>query len=82
MDEVPIRCTPKEAEVVILAAKGLKSQAIASKLWISPKTVHAHLNNVYRANDIHSRVELTRRVLLAGMIVRRLVDVTEGVAAQ
>lgn len=39
--------TPREAEVLRLAAKGLTSSAIAERLRISNSTVRSHLSSVY-----------------------------------
>lgn len=38
--------TPREMEIVCLISKGLKSQEIAEKLFISPQTVLSHRKNI------------------------------------
>jgi DNA-binding NarL/FixJ family response regulator len=50
--------TPSEQRVAELAAMGMTSAAIASRLCVSAKTVDASLTRVYRKLDIHSRAEL------------------------
>jgi len=52
--------TTTERRVAELVADGLSNRAVASALLISPKTVGAHLANIYRKLDVHSRTELAR----------------------
>jgi DNA-binding NarL/FixJ family response regulator len=52
--------TTTEQRVAELVADGLSNRAVASALLISPKTVGAHLANIYRKLDVHSRTELAR----------------------
>jgi DNA-binding CsgD family transcriptional regulator len=52
--------TITERRVAELVADGLSNRAVASALLISPKTVSAHLANIYRKLDVHSRTELAR----------------------
>lgn len=40
------RLTPREMEIVCLISKGLRSQDIAEKLFISPQTVLSHRKNI------------------------------------
>lgn len=77
----PVRCTPRQAEVVELAAEGLTARAIGRRLGISWRTVASHLDAVYQRNDIRGRVDLTRAVLLWGTVVPRQVDVVEQPAS-
>lgn len=50
--------TPSERRVAELAASGMTNRAVASALFISPKTVEANLARVYRKLGIRSRAEL------------------------
>jgi DNA-binding CsgD family transcriptional regulator len=50
--------TPSEQRVAELAASGMTNRAIASALFISPKTVEANLSRIYRKLNINSRVAL------------------------
>lgn len=50
----------REREIAALAAAGLRSREIAQKLFLSPRTVEAHLGRVYRRLGVSSRGELPR----------------------
>jgi DNA-binding CsgD family transcriptional regulator len=54
--------TFREREVVEAALEGATAQEIATALFISPKTVNAHLYNVYRKCGVRNRSELNRVV--------------------
>ncbi|MFC8225938.1 AAA family ATPase [Streptomyces sp. NPDC057287] len=60
-DAVPQRLaslTAREREVAELVAEGLTNQAIAKRLYLSPRTVETHLSRVYRKTDVASRAAL------------------------
>lgn len=48
--------TDRERAVLELLAQGLTAMAIASRLAVSPRTVHRHLDNVYRKLGVHDRM--------------------------
>ena len=50
--------TPKEAEVMALAARGRTNQRIQEILGLSAGTVNTHLTRIYKKLDIHSRQEM------------------------
>lgn len=50
--------TPREREVAELVAEGLTNQAIATRLYLSPRTVETHLSRVYRKADVSTRAAL------------------------
>ena len=52
--------TPTEHDVVRLVCEGLANKAIATRLFISPRTVQTHLSRVYTKLDITSRVQLVQ----------------------
>jgi DNA-binding CsgD family transcriptional regulator len=52
--------TPAELDVVRLVADGLANKEIADKLFISPRTVQAHLTHVYAKLGTSSRVQLAK----------------------
>ncbi len=54
--------TEAERRVAELAASGLTNREVAARLFISPKTVEAHLAHAYRKLDIHSRAALGARL--------------------
>lgn len=64
LQRVPIRrratddLTPTEESVAKLAASGQTNQQMAKALFLSPKTVEAHLSRVYAKLGIRSRAEL------------------------
>jgi DNA-binding CsgD family transcriptional regulator len=54
----------RELEVLQLLAQGLLATSIASRLGLSPRTVHKHLGNIYEKMGVHDRlvaVQLARR---------------------
>ncbi len=50
--------TPRELRVATLAADGLTNREIASRLFLSPKTIEAHLRSVYGTLGIRRRTDL------------------------
>jgi predicted ATPase/DNA-binding CsgD family transcriptional regulator len=51
--------TSREREIAALVASGLSNREIASRLFISRRTVDAHVNHIYAKLKISSRVQLT-----------------------
>ncbi|MBI3953374.1 MAG: response regulator transcription factor [Chloroflexi bacterium] len=49
--------SPREREVLGLAAKGLRNKAIADKLNISVRTVEGHFNSILTKLGVSSRIE-------------------------
>ena len=52
--------TPTELDVVRLACEGLGNKEIAARLFVSPRTVQAHLSHVYAKLGVSSRVQLAQ----------------------
>ncbi|OBG36815.1 hypothetical protein A5672_18945 [Mycobacterium alsense] len=52
--------TPAELDVVRLVCEGLANKDVATRLFVSPKTVQAHLTHVYTKLGIGSRVQLVQ----------------------
>ena len=52
--------TPTEREVVRLVSEGLGSSDIATRLFVSPRTVQSHLTHVYAKLGLTSRVQLAQ----------------------
>ncbi len=57
-DTGPESLTPAEREVVQLVVEGLTNPEIASRLFISPRTVQSHLRNAYAKLGVSSRSDL------------------------
>lgn len=58
----------RELEILRLAAKGLSNQDIAGKLFLSRRTVQAHLGNIFRKMDVGSRTEAVLQALRKGWL--------------
>jgi DNA-binding CsgD family transcriptional regulator len=54
--------SPREAEIVALAARGLGDVEIADTLVVGVRTVHKHLENVYRKLGVRTRREAAARL--------------------
>ena len=52
--------TPTERDVVRLVSEGLANNDIATRLFISPRTVQTHLTHVYTKLGLSSRVQLVQ----------------------
>jgi DNA-binding CsgD family transcriptional regulator len=52
--------TPAERDVVRLVSDGLANNAIATRLFVSPRTVQTHLTHVYTKLGLSSRVQLAQ----------------------
>jgi DNA-binding CsgD family transcriptional regulator len=50
--------TPQELQVALAVAKGATNREAGAALFLSPKTIEAHLSRVYRKLEIRSRTEL------------------------
>jgi DNA-binding CsgD family transcriptional regulator len=57
--------TPAERHVAQLAADGLTNRQIAERLFLSEKTVEAHLSRAYRKLGVRSRTQLAVRMAAA-----------------
>ena len=55
--------TPAEQRVADLVAHGNTNKQVAAALYLSAKTVEAHLRSIFRKLGVHTRSELTRRML-------------------
>jgi DNA-binding CsgD family transcriptional regulator len=52
--------TPAERDVVRLVSEGLGNNDIATRLFVSPRTVQSHLTHVYARLGLTSRVQLVQ----------------------
>ena len=64
--------TPREFQICALVAQGATNPEIATKLFLSRKTIEAHLGHIFAKLGVRSRTELTRLIIQNGL--------SEGVA--
>lgn len=63
-DQPSVTLTKREEEIVTLVAKGLTSQDIAKKLFISPRTVETHRARIMDKLGVNNAAGLVRFALL------------------
>jgi predicted ATPase/class 3 adenylate cyclase/DNA-binding CsgD family transcriptional regulator len=63
--------TPVEQQVVRLAAEGLTNPEIGAKLFISKRTVQAHLSTIFGKLGVSSRSELASAATKRGMVATK-----------
>ncbi len=66
--ELPYGLSPRELEVLTRAALGQTNQAIAEGLFLSPRTVHTHVEHLLRKTGAASRAEATALALRDGLL--------------
>jgi DNA-binding NarL/FixJ family response regulator len=59
------RLTGRELQVLDLMAQGYSNLAIRQRLGLSPKTVEAHVRNLFTKLDLEQRPDEHRRVMAA-----------------
>jgi DNA-binding CsgD family transcriptional regulator len=55
--------TARESEILLMVAEGRTNTQVAKVFGISPRTVHKHLEHIYRKLAVSSRTEATARLL-------------------
>ena len=63
-DEPMGALSERETEIVVLAARGLSNNQIATELNLAPATVKRHLANIYSKIGVKSRSEAVRTALV------------------
>jgi DNA-binding CsgD family transcriptional regulator len=58
--------TRAELDIVRLVAEGLGNKDIAARLFVSPRTVQAHLTHIYTKLRLTSRVQLAQEAARRG----------------
>ena len=58
--------TPAQTRVAALVVDGLSNREIASTLYMSPRSVEAHLTKIYREYGVRSRAQLVATLSAAG----------------
>jgi DNA-binding NarL/FixJ family response regulator len=61
------RLTPRQAEVLRLLAKGWTNAQIADELFLSRRTVHAHIREIFRKLHLSNRSAATRYAMEHGL---------------
>lgn len=62
--------TEREREVLALLAEGFSNKAIASRLYLSVRTVDGHLSNLYARLGVRSRTEAMRLAIEQNLIFK------------
>ncbi|MHA7130532.1 response regulator [Algoriphagus namhaensis] len=58
-----IRLTNREIEILEQTSKGLNYNQIGENLFISPKTVRKHIENIYSKLQVHSKLEAVQKAV-------------------
>jgi DNA-binding NarL/FixJ family response regulator/class 3 adenylate cyclase len=64
------RLTPREREVLELMAEGRSNQAIADRLYVTPRAVEKHVTSIFAKLDLPATTEDHRRVLAVLALLR------------
>lgn len=67
-ERVPSPLTPRERDVLQLAADDLSAPGIAEHLRLSPATVNTHFGHIYVKLDVNSRAGAVAKGLRLGLI--------------
>jgi LuxR family maltose regulon positive regulatory protein len=59
--ELPEPLSERELEVLVLIAAGKSNRQIARELFVTAGTIKAHLRNIYRKLEAHSRTQALAR---------------------
>ena len=65
----PEELTPRELEVLQMLAQGLSNRAIAEALYISDRTVQAHLTSIYAKMGVQTRLDAVLTAMRRGLLV-------------
>ena len=65
---LPSGLTRREADVLVLLARGLSNPEIASQLTISRKTVSSHLEHIYTKLGVTTRTEAALFAMRTGLV--------------
>ena len=60
--------TPQELQVALIVAGGATNREAGAALFLSPKTIEAHLGRIYRKLSVRSRTELASRLASEGAL--------------
>jgi DNA-binding CsgD family transcriptional regulator len=60
LDGTALGLSERERQVAELVAAGMTNKETAQRLYLSPKTVEAHLSRVYTKLNVRSRMDLLK----------------------
>jgi DNA-binding NarL/FixJ family response regulator len=60
--------SPQERKIIELCRDGLQSKEIAARLFLSPRTIENHKNNIFKKLGINNTVELITYAIKHGII--------------
>ena len=60
--------SPREVEILRLASRGMSNKEIADKLYLSVRTIKAHLTNIFNKMGVGSRIDAIIKGLKEGLI--------------
>jgi DNA-binding NarL/FixJ family response regulator len=60
--------TARELDVLRLLARGLRNKEIASRLYVSERTVNFHLANIYQKLNVSGRTEALSKAIEQGLV--------------
>jgi DNA-binding NarL/FixJ family response regulator len=63
--------SPRELEVLTLAAEGLSNKEIAYRLGLSERTIQFHMTSIFNKTQTNSRTEATALALRQGWIKKK-----------
>ena len=64
----PAGLTPRELDVIMLVADGLRNAQIAERLFLSEKTVDHHVSAILRKLGVASRLDAARAAERLGIV--------------
>ena len=64
----PLQLSPREQEVLKLLAQGYTNQEVATRLYLSVKTIETHRARIVDKLGLRSRADLTRYALEMGLL--------------
>ena len=62
MKRPEVSLTTRENEVLLLLARGMNRDEIATKLFISPETVKMHIKNIYKKLKAKNKIDALIKV--------------------
>ncbi len=68
IDRLSVPLTPRELEVLQLAAEGLSGPSIAAQLVVSPMTIKTHFSNLYEKLGVSGRAAAVAKGMRIGLI--------------